>query len=386
MLRESIPVRLKREPHEYLVHVGSDLLGSAGEFAAASLPPDVGRIMLVSNPKVFGLYGKKVSASLRRAGYKVETFLMGDGERHKSLATAERLLKAMSSCGISRSDAVAALGGGVVGDLAGFVSAVHLRGVPFVQIPTTLLAMIDSSVGGKTAVNTAFGKNMVGAFHQPSGVLVDVGVLATLDRRELTAGLCEAVKHGLLSGNKLFAKTASFIGGHPAGAVAAAIKGGGAASELAELVAGQIDFKRKIVSGDEAESPERRDPHSRKILNLGHTFAHALEKVTLYRRFKHGEAVGHGLRFATRLSAELDLLSPRVLNTFNKVVNHLDQLPSLRDIDRVEVLKAFKFDKKAAEGSVQLILLEGIGCPRVVDSREIPAKAVRKAVDMVFDS
>ena len=386
MIQTSLSVKLKREPHEYLIHVGTDLLGSAGEFAAASLDPMAKKVMVVSNAKIFGLYGKKVCASLKKAGFAVDTFLMGDGERFKSLATAEKLLKALSDAKISRTDGVVALGGGVVGDLAGFAAAVHLRGVAYVQIPTTLLAMIDSSVGGKTAVNTSYGKNLIGAFHQPAGVLADVDVLSTLDVREVTAGFCEAIKHGALSGRKLLKQTENFLSETDPKTLAAALKKGSAGSKLAALVAAQADFKRKVVTGDESEAPERTDAGSRKTLNLGHTLAHALEKATGFRKFKHGEAVGHGLVFAARLSKALDLLSDRELDSLNSVVTLVGGLPSLDRVSRTEVAKAFAFDKKVIAGSLQLVLLEGIGKPRIVGAAEVPAKTFQSVLDEMFKS
>lgn len=377
MIHNSLSIKLKRDPHEYLIHVGTGLLGSAGEFAAASLDPVAKRVMVVSNEKVSGLYGKKVSASLKKAGFAVDTFLMGDGERFKSLSTAEKLLKALSEAKISRTDGVIALGGGVVGDLAGFAAAVHLRGVPFLQIPTTLLAMIDSSVGGKTGVNTSYGKNLVGAFHQPAGVLADVDVLATLDAREVVAGCCEAVKHGVLSGRTLFKKTSGFFEKIPPTNLASALKRVSVGGELAALVAAQADFKRKIVLGDELEDPARTDSGSRKTLNLGHTFAHALEKATDYKKFKHGEAVGHGLVFAGELSAAMGLLGGRDLDSIRDAVTDLGSLPSLKGVAKADVERAFAFDKKMVSGTLQMVLLEGIGKPRIVNASEIPLKILK---------
>ena len=384
MLRTSLPVKLKREPHEYLIHVGTDMLGDSGAFAASCLGPSARKVAVVSNPTVFGLYGSRVCASLRRAGYKVETFLIGDGERYKTLKTAEQTLAFLAAAGIGRTDGVVALGGGVVGDLAGFAAAVHLRGVPFLQIPTTLLAMIDSSVGGKTGVNTPQGKNMVGAFNQPAGVLVDVETLATLHRREVTAGLCEAVKHAALAGGRLFKETAAFLGRNEKVTIAVTLGDASESEALADLVARQIDFKRKIVEGDESEDPVRIDGKSRKILNFGHTFAHALEKATNYRRFRHGEAVGHGIRFASELSVMLDLMSQTHLESLNNVVNCVGKLPPLGGVDKGRIEAALAFDKKNLAGSLQMVLLGGVGSPVIKPLDEVPRPLFRKAFNRMF--
>ena len=191
--------------------IGHDLLAELGKWVRKCLGNDAAKIAIVSNPTVFKLYGRQAKESLEAAGFAVSHFLIKDGEQHKNLRTAESALKVFAEAGLSRTDAVVALGGGVVGDLAGFAAAIYLRGIPFLQIPTTLLAMIDSSVGGKTGVNSAFGKNLIGAFHQPGGVLIDTSVLKTLPTRELTAGFCEAVKQGAISGKKLLNQTGDFL-------------------------------------------------------------------------------------------------------------------------------------------------------------------------------
>jgi 3-dehydroquinate synthase len=255
-------------------------------------------VLIVSNRKVFGLYGGKVQTSLRAQGFETHVHLIGDGERFKDLRTFENTLRTLSQNGFTRTDSVLALGGGVVGDLAGFAASVHLRGIDLLQIPTTLLSMIDSSVGGKTAVNTSFGKNLVGSFYQPKGVLIDVDTLQTLPRREITAGFCEAIKQGAISGPALFRRTSDFLEAFKVGDFRVASKFEARASELIELIGAQIRFKAKIVQNDESESVGDNSPRSRKILNFGHTFAHALEKATDYSYLKHGEAVGFGIMFA----------------------------------------------------------------------------------------
>ena len=259
-----------------------------------------GRAVMVSNKKVFSLYGDVVRESFARAGFNVFVCLIGDGERFKSFSTLQSTLRKFSESGLSRTDVVIALGGGVVGDLAGFAASVYLRGVSFLQIPTTLLSMIDSSVGGKTGINSAFGKNLIGAFYQPKGVLVDASTLKTLPKRELTAGFCEAIKQGAIAGKKLLDQTAAFLADLSTAAGTGAFADKDITEKLVSLLHDQIAFKAKIVAGDERESPGNVTPTSRKLLNFGHTLAHAIEKLTNYRYFKHGEAVGHGVKFAGR--------------------------------------------------------------------------------------
>jgi 3-dehydroquinate synthase len=303
----------------------------------------------------------------------VSVHLIGDGERFKNMGTLEKLLAEFNAAGISRTDFVAALGGGVVGDAAGFAAAVHLRGVRFLQIPTTLLSMIDSSVGGKTGVNSAYGKNLIGAFHQPSGVLIDTDVLRTLPKRELTAGFCEAVKQGAIAGRKLLNQTRDVLSMHSANS--------DDSEALSELIANQVAFKAKIVIGDERESTKNSGSRSRKILNFGHTFAHALEKATDYRYLKHGEAVGYGIMFAAELSKKLEFLGQDDVTLLNAVVHDAGQLPVLDGIDREKLVSAFKQDKKIIGDSLQWILLRGIGKPVILPGSNIPQRAIKQTLD-----
>ena len=328
MKTNNVTVNLCGDSHEYDIEIGSGLLENGGNGARKYLSKQTKKIALVSNAKVFGLYGETIKKSLETAGFEVGVFLMSDGEKYKSLRTVEKTLEFFSQNNLKRTDAVAALGGGVVGDMAGFAAAIFQRGIAFLQIPTTLLAMIDSSVGGKTGVNTEFGKNLVGAFHQPHGVLIDVAVLQTLPRRELTAGFCEAVKQGAISGEKLFSQTAEFLKKYSPNQFKKHFSDARFTDEIAELIAAQVAFKAEIVQQDEREDAVRRDGKSRKILNFGHTLAHALEKVTDYRYFKHGEAVGYGIMFAAELSKKLDILDvERCFAACRKTSRHAKHQP-----------------------------------------------------------
>src|SRR5260370_16054316 len=207
-----VQVRLPARKQNYEIEIGAGTLSTLGAEARARLGSGARRVALISNATVFDLYGQQVQRSLQAERFKVVHWLMPDGERHKSLRSLEQLLSFISEARLERSDAVIALGGGVVGDLAGFAASVYLRGLPLVQVPTTLLAQIDSSAGGKTGVNLPPGKNRPGAFHQPSLVLIDTKTLRTLPPRELTAGWCEAVKQGAVASGKLFRQTVDFLG------------------------------------------------------------------------------------------------------------------------------------------------------------------------------
>jgi 3-dehydroquinate synthase len=381
----SVPVRLGGG-RGYRVEIGAGALARLGEAARASLPEGARRAAVVSNARVFGLYGRRAAAALRAAGFGVSHWLMGEGERFKTLGTAERALEFLSAAGLERSDAVVALGGGVVGDVAGFAAALYLRGVAFVQAPTTLLAQIDSSVGGKTGVNTAAGKNLVGAFHQPSAVVVDTATLRTLPPRELTAGWCEAVKQGAVGDRRLFERTKRFLseearrGGNRRAGASVIELGEGRDEELARIIAAQVRFKARIVAGDERESLGRDDARSRKILNFGHTVGHALEAVTRYRRFRHGEAVGYGCLAAAEISKRLGLLDPSELESLREAVALAGRLPRAADLDAETIRRAIRKDKKAVGGSVRWVLLEGLGRARVVDGREVPARVVLDSI------
>jgi 3-dehydroquinate synthase len=354
------------------------VLEEAGDLVVPTLQPQARKAVLISNTKVFGLYGQPVSRSLKRAGLEVRTFLIGDGERYKTLRTLDSILQFLSAEKLERNDSVVALGGGVVGDLAGFAAAVYLRGIDFVQIPTTLLAQIDSSVGGKTGVNTVAGKNLVGAFHQPSAVLIDTSTLETLPRRELTAGWCEAVKQGAAGDRDLFDSTVQLLRG-AGGPLQAASNNG-----VDRLIAKQCAFKARIVEGDEREAADRSDSRSRRILNFGHTSAHALETVTGYRRFRHGEAVGLGMLVAGEISKGLGLLDPSELELLQEAVRSCGRLPPADDLDRARIIQLISQDKKSVGGKIKWILLSRIGRAAIVDGREIPATLLRASLQTAF--
>jgi len=348
-----------------MIEIGSGNLASIGEFARRRLGNGAQRVFIVSNKKVFGLYGRQVETSLKKAGFLTATALIGDGERFKTLRSAERVLAAMAAARIERTDAVLSLGGGVVGDLGGFAASIYLRGIKHIQLPTTLLAMIDSSVGGKTGVNASFGKNTIGAFHPAAGVFADVDCLSTLPEREMTAGACEMVKHAALAGKGLLKRTQAHFScrSQPE-----------AGERLVSLVRENIAFKAMVVDQDPFEDIKRTDGRSRKILNFGHTLAHALEKVTNYRYFRHGEAVGYGILYAAELAKKLAICDKQSVELLYDVVHSVGALPSLAAIEPRQVFEAFQFDKKNISGSLQMVLLRGIGRPIILSGDKIPPK------------
>lgn len=367
----------------YPVAVGHGLIAHIDEFLQTKKGQGPQRALIVSNEKIFGIYGPLLEKTLSRS-VSTDTFLMGDGEKFKTLATAETLLRFANEKRISRNDTVIALGGGVVGDLAGFVSAIHLRGVDFIQVPTTLLSMIDSSVGGKTAVNTSYGKNLVGAFHNPIGVVADVATLLTLPKRELVAGSYEALKHGILSGRGLFGETVAAVSGLLNFKRSDFINGHDFLERTAMMVADQIAFKAGIVLQDPLEALDRFDSKSRKILNFGHTIGHAIEKVTDFKKFKHGEAVGIGMIAATEISKRLGLLKPEVADEISDAIFAIGPLRSSGAMDIAAVIDALSSDKKRIGNELQWVLLEDVGKPLIVKGSEVSVRLVKSALTKVF--
>ena len=371
---KQVKVALASQDQGYEIKIGRGLLHQIGREARRSLRGTGRRAVLISNTRVFELSGRIVEDSLHGAGFSVSHWLMEEGERFKSFRTLEKALAVLSLAGLERQDVVVALGGGVVGDLAGFAAAVYLRGIPFIQAPTTLLAQIDSSVGGKTGINLPAGKNLVGAFHQPRAVIIDTETLATLPARELTAGWCEAVKNGAVGSRQLFADTTAFLAGGQKKSGALRFR------QLESVIESQCAFKAAIVAGDERENVDRKDHLSRRILNFGHTVGHALEAATRYRRFRHGEAVGHGMLVAGEISKNLGLLASSELESLRDAIRLCGPLPPAGDLDECAIMEITNHDKKSMDGQVQWILLERIGRARIVDGQTIKPQLLRASL------
>ena len=325
----------------YDIHIGSGLLDRLGEFVRPLRPSG---LLIVTDARVGPLYAARALAALRSIAPSA-VFELAGGETGKDMRAVEAVLDALLAVGADRRSVVIALGGGVVGDIAGFAAAIYMRGIRFVQVPTTLLAQVDSSVGGKTGVNHPRGKNLIGAFHQPEVVVADTDTLRTLPPRELSAGLAEVLKHGMLADADYLAQ------------VAADLPRLRACDEhaLTQAIARSCEIKAAIVARDEKESGERA------LLNLGHTFGHAIEALTGFERWLHGEAVGCGLCLAADLSRRLDLIGAAEVERVERIVAAAGLPTRIDGLSRAEAIASMRGDKKAEAGAVRYIVLEAIG-------------------------
>jgi len=366
-----LEISLKQDARRSEISIGRGIRRQLGELLQSQSSRRAG---IISNKRVFDLYGRQVVRSLKTAGFKVFEWLMPEGERYKSFSSLEKAVTFLSENGFERNDLVVALGGGVVGDLAGFSAAIYLRGVPVAQVPTTLLAQIDSSVGGKTGINLPVGKNLVGAFHQPASVFIDTETLTSLPQRELVSGFCEMVKQSLIADRSLFEMTVDSL--QKVGKKRDFLL----SSEFEDLIAAHCGFKASIVAKDERESTTRSDAKSRRVLNFGHTTAHALEAITHYRTFRHGEAVGYGMLVAGELSRNLGLIDSGDLNLIRDAVRLCGPLPRADKLEINQIIRALQHDKKSVDGQINWVLLEGIGRPRIVEGRLVPPKSLRNAL------
>ena len=353
------------------IFVGRGIRRDLGQHLSRAFTKPPKRVGIISNNRVFKLYGREIVRSLKSAGFQSSSWLMPEGERYKSFSILEKAVKFLSENRFEREDVVLALGGGVVGDLAGFAAAIYLRGIPVVQVPTTLLAQIDSSVGGKTGINLPTGKNLVGAFHQPKVVVIDTETLMSLPPRELVSGFCEMVKHAFIADRALVNRTVASL--HEVAREREAVLN----EDFADLLFANCSFKASIVANDERESTSRSDNRSRRILNFGHTTAHALEAVTNYRVFRHGEAVGYGMLVAGELSRNLELLDSGDLESLREAVALCGPLPRADKLDLAAIIRALQHDKKSVDGQINWVLLEGVGLPKIVNGGLISARLLR---------
>jgi len=318
---------------------------------------------VISHPSIERLYGVPLSAALKKAGYTVKILNVPEGEKSKSASCALRLLKQISAYDVDKNIFIIALGGGVVGDLAGFVAAVYRRGVPYIQVPTTLLAQIDSSIGGKTAIDLETGKNLVGAFYSPKLVFVDTGVLKTLDKRQIRNGLAEAIKYGIIGDTKLFAYIEAnhkkFLKGE--------------IEVLNFIVRRCARIKANIVSEDEKETKGLRT-----VLNFGHTVGHAVEAAGRYDQYHHGESVGVGMRVAARISLTLGLLAASQELRINQLISSVGLPEKIVGVRLAKILGLMRHDKKFTAGHNCFVLVRKIG--QVVVVRDIPIDVVTQAI------
>ncbi|MDO3376763.1 3-dehydroquinate synthase [Geoalkalibacter halelectricus] len=327
----------------YPIVIGSGILPDLGVSLRAVAFPR--KVAIVTNETVADLYGATVLDSLHRAGFQGAVLKVGDGEEFKSLDTLNNLFDALITQGYDRSSGILALGGGVIGDLAGFAAAIYLRGIPFAQVPTTLLSQVDSSVGGKTGVNHRLGKNLIGAFYQPRLVHIDVATLATLPPREFHAGLAEVVKYGVIRDADFFA----WLENEPAALLAMD------AEALVRAVGISCQIKADIVEIDEKEGGLRA------ILNFGHTLGHAAELLAGYGTLRHGEAVAMGMVAAAAIAEDLGLANARDRLRIEELLQALHLPVRLPSFAPAAYLEALARDKKVKEGVLQMVLNRGIG-------------------------
>lgn len=349
---------------DYQVHIGSGLLAGLAE-TSLRLAGKVSRVFLVTSPEIDRLWGEAVRAGFAERAYEVHTLLVPAGESEKRLSTLETLCEQLACLHADRDSLLVALGGGVIGDLTGFLASVYMRGVRFVQVPTTLLSQVDSSVGGKTGVNLAAGKNLVGSFYHPLAVFADINTLATLPQRELRAGLQESVKAGVIRDPALF----EYMERHADALIS------GDALALQHVVEASVRIKAEVVGQDE------REQGLRMILNFGHTVGHAIEAATGYRSLLHGEAIGWGMIAATQLAQARRVLTERDADRVKALVHRCTDLPSFAAESR-QLVALTGNDKKRRSGTVSFVLPTAIGAVNIV--RDVSNNELTAAVEAML--
>jgi len=333
----------------YGILIGEGLIGQTGEFLRAfSLS---GRILLVSNPTVYDLYGRETEKALNGAQFQVAQAVVPDGERYKNLETVSWLYDRALDARLDRRSAIVALGGGVIGDTAGFLAATFLRGIPLIQLPTTLLAQVDSSVGGKVGVNHDRGKNLIGSFYQPLVVVADIGTLKTLPVRELRSGAAEVIKYGVIWEAEFFAFLEQNL------------------SRVLALDPGVSiqAVERSCMAKSQVVGQDEREQGLRAILNFGHTLGHAVETLTNYERYRHGEAVAIGMVAAANLAVSRGMMPEPDRDRLVKIIQGAGLPIGATGLSPTRILETVQYDKKAEAGKLKLVLPEVIGRVRLVD-------------------
>ena len=362
-----IPVKLPQAAYDIVI-AAQQLPDLGSRMRSAGLK---GRVLLVSHPIIFEHHGSEITHSLKDAGFEVYTCLLPAGEEHKNLASITQIHDAALAAGLERSSTILALGGGVIGDMAGFAAATWLRGIPFVQVPTSLLAMVDASIGGKTGVNHPKGKNLIGAFHQPRLVWIDPHLLSTLPARELRSALAEVIKYGVIQDTELFAflETLPSVSGYEDYPPQA----------LEHLLIRSAESKAQVVQADEKEGGLRA------ILNYGHTLGHALESATHYRQYLHGEAIAVGMVGAGAIAELMGWWDPESAQRQKQLIEHCG-LPSTwpNGIPYDIIQQALQADKKVKDGSVRFILPTQIGNVKITD--QVKDSTIRQALEQITAS
>jgi len=356
---DPVRIHVPTPSRAYSVTIGDGTLDRIGRLLDEIGAP--ARRFVVSSPLVWRLHGPQ----LARAVTLAEPILVPDGERFKQLSTVSRIYDALVRASADRAATIITFGGGVIGDMAGFAAATYLRGIALVHVPTTLLAQVDSAIGGKVGVNHPLGKNLIGAFYQPHAVVIDPLVLGTLPRREFRAGLYEVIKCGMTSSAPLFERVARERTAIFARSVDA----------LMPIISEACRIKGEIVTADEREAGVRR------ILNFGHTAGHALEAVTKFRRFRHGEAVGYGMLVAAQLAHARGALAEADQQALSNLIASLGPLPPIADLSAADILAAMQHDKKIVAGTLHFVLPTAIGATAIVDDvKESELRAALKKV------
>lgn len=343
----TVPVRLKEK--SYNIVIGNQIVPHLPKILKSL---DLGRdAVIITDRSVEKIHGRQVAAALKAKGFSVKTFAVAPGEPSKSASVAMKLVEEIARYDVDRRIFIIALGGGVVGDMAGFVAAVYKRGIPYVQMPTTLLAQVDSAIGGKVGIDLSVGKNLAGAFYQPKVVLSDVNFLTTLDKRQIRNGLAEAVKYGVIIDRKLFAylekNYAKFLSLDRA--------------VLTKVVGECSRIKAMVVSKDEHETKGLR-----MILNFGHTLGHALENAGGYDRFHHGEAVALGMRMAAHISCRKGMFKAADAERLNGLLSLIGLPQTFTGVSQEKILNAMRHDKKFVGGKNRFVLARRIGSVEVV--------------------
>ncbi len=341
----------------YTILIGSDILHRQN---LKEVIPPADRVAIIASARVYELYRDRIHKVLNECK-PADLMFMEDGEEYKNYQYAEHFFEWLLKKRFSRKSLMVAIGGGVVGDFAGFIASTFMRGISIVHIPTTLLAMVDSSIGGKVAVNISAGKNIVGTFHQPALIISDISFLDSLPERELKNGITETVKHALLGERELL----DILRNHDLGSI---VQDG----VLERLVFLSAQFKSRVVMQDERESGLR------SILNFGHTVGHAIESVLAYRGITHGEAVAMGIRAAMSISREIGWLGDEDIALYDELVQRYDLIHHTRALDQTELLEHMRYDKKNYDGRIHFVLMKGIGAP--VYNQRVDEEIIRKAL------
>ncbi len=358
---ESRTIFVRVGPEPYPVHCGTGLLADLPRLLPLDRK-DYTSVLALSSRKVWKHWGRRLEKALRRLPSKAGTLLFDDSETKKTMATAEKVSRELVRRGADRGSLLVAAGGGVVGDVVGYVAATYMRGVDYVQIPTTLVAQIDSAIGGKTGVNLPEGKNLIGAFHHPRAVVADAKVLETLDPRQYRSGLYEVVKYAVIDGAELFRFLESTLDSLLARRTAA----------LDYVIPACVRIKARVVEADE------REQNLRRVLNFGHTIGHALEALTGYARFVHGEAVGWGMLAATDLARRIGNLASDEAARIRALISRLGKLPPLRGVSANAVHRQLFADKKARAGKLCFVLPTSIGRVEIIS--DVPEKVLRETL------